>query len=489
MKTTIRVLLFTTIILISACYPKPEGFIGLKDIENPEVIITNIQNGDYVSDASEYININAEAADFFGIKKVVLVGDEYSLSLYDEPFSFPIHTSVLLDTNYVYAIAYDTSDNTTYTDTICFYKTNTLIVVETIEDINLFDIDDPVFIDLEDHFLDSLNPSNSLGFELISNTNDLIADIYLDENILTISPNRYREGFTTITLAISAGDHRTLNYSFNLNIILSEPVIKVYVPDDAFKYILFNDYGFTQFANEDSIVVEEAEFLTNLELISNSICSVEGIQAFANLDTLKIKEPIETIDLFSNSSIKSLTISETNLSEMGINSLSILEYLKLSYNTLLIEMDLTDNTELKYLINIVSLRSLDVTQNTNLEHLTIGDSSIPILDLTNNDLLEVLFVSCCSVSQISFSTNSVLSDLTFDSTNNLEIIDLSSLTLLTNLTVHYSSLPSLDISNNIQLEYINLINNEFLIATYVWQLPLPGNVTLYKDDHNILYVP
>lgn len=470
MKTTIRVLLFTTIILISACYPKPEGFIGLKDIENPEVIITNIQNGDYVSDASEYININAEAVDFFGIKKVVLVGDEYLLSLYDEPFSFPIHTSVLLDTNYVYAIAYDTSDNIAKTDTITFYMFNTIIVVEPIEEINLFDIDDPIFIDLDDHFLDSLNPNNSLDFELISNTNDIIADVVLDDNILILEPNRYREGSASITLEISAGDHRTLNYSFNLNVILSEPVIKVYTPDDAFRNVLFNDYGFTQFANEDSIVVEEAESLTNLELSTNLIYSVEGIQAFVNIDSLKI--------------------SETELSELNINALSLLEYLLLSHNFNFTEIDLTNNYDLKTLIINAGINSLELSQNNQLEYLNIQNSNIQLIDLSSNIAINELIIGVCdNLTQIIFPSISILSNLTFNSTNNLDIVDLSNLTLLTNLTIHNSSLSSLDISNNTQLEYINLINNEDLIATYVWQLPLPSNVTLYKDDHNILYVP
>ena len=470
MKTTIKVLLLTSMILISACYPKPEGFIGLKDIQNPEVSITNLQNGDTISDAMENFAITVQAIDFWGIKKTTLEYNGSLQSLYHEPYNFFIETESLLDTNYAYAIAYDTSDNIAKTDTIIFYMFNTIIVVEPIEEIIMFDNDDPYTINLDNVFMDTINPTSQLGYEISSNSNDIIANVYLDENILTISPNKYREGFAIITLAVSAGDHRTLYYSFNLNVILSELVIKVYAPDNAFRNVLFNDYGFTQFANEDSIVVEEAESLTNLELATNLIYSVEGIQAFVNLDSLKI--------------------SETELSELNINALSLLEYLLLSHNFNFTEIDLTNNYELKTLIINAGINSLELSQNNQLEYLNIQDSNIQLIDLSSNIAINELIIGVCdNLTQIIFPSTSILSDLRIDGTHNLEIVNLSNLTLLTNLIIHYSSLPSLDISNNIQLEYINLINNEDLIATYVWQLPLPGNVTLYKDDHNILYVP
>lgn len=495
MKATIKVLLLTSMILISACYPKPEGFIGLKDIENPEVSITNLQNGDTVSNIMENLIITVEAYDFFEINRVRLYLNDETYSINDGLYDFIIETSALLDTNYVYARAYDSSNNITDTVTITFYLENTIIVVEPIGDIDMLDNDNPMTSDLDNVFEDSINPNSQLMYELLSNSNEMIADVILDENILTISPYRYRNGTSLITISITAGDFRTLNYKFTLNVELSEPLIKAYVPDDEFRSVLFVNYDFTEFTGEDSIVVEEAESITNLELTLNDIYSVEGIQTFVNLDSLYIKEPIDFLNLSTNLSLLALRLSETNLSSLEVHALSNLESLWLEDNINLFDIDVSNNNLLNRLIitsafHQLDFSNLDLSNNSYLALLSLYNVNLTEIDVSNNYLLDYITLGKCGdLEEIIFPTTSCMTYLAISNAYSLESIDVTNLTILTNLYARWTALNSLDISNNIQLQYIDIRNNDDLTETYVWELPLPDNVTLYKDDHNILYVP
>ena len=191
-----------------------------------------------------------------------------------------------------------------------------------------------------------------------------------------------------------------------------------------------------------------------------------------------------------NLNLKYLIVSWTDLAELNIQDLSHLEYLLLTFNFDLSEVDLSQNINLIALGIDVCLDQLDVSNNIHLEQIGISDSGIQSLDLSNNSNLDNLYIGHCPYfNQIIFPTDSSLSNFRTSALYNLETVNLSNLTLLTNLLIGNTHLSSLNISNNVLLESIDLSDNEFLTATYVWQLPLPENVTLYKDNHNILYVP
>jgi hypothetical protein len=377
-----------------------------------------------------------QAFDLLGIKTVIMNCNDSLEILYNEPYIFPLETEALFDTNYIFATGFDTSDNVTKTDTITLYLLNTITVEEPIAVINLSDNDDSQTINLDNVFTDTMNPNNQLYYEISSNTNETIADVSLNGNLLIIDPQSYYCGTSVITIEVSTDDNRILNYSFNLNVILSEPVFRVYVPDEAFRNVLYDEYGFTQLTNEDSILVSEAESLTNLTLNTNSIYNAEGIQAFVNLDTLKIEEPISELDIIDLTNLLFISIYETNLYNLNTDTQANLRELRIDYCSSLQIINLSNNINLnRFVSNMNSnldsldfsnnvnlnsfsmhlssyeLTSLDFSYNVNLERIHILETHIEELIINNCPDLRYLYLSYTYVMNISLNNNTNLEEL------------------------------------------------------------------------------
>lgn len=193
----------------------------------------------------------------------------------------------------------------------------------------------------------------------------------------------------------------------------------VYIPDTAFLHALIEEGVDT---NGDSLIsYAEAELVTKLTLTQNMNVggnrSLSGIEAFINLDSL------------------------------------------VTFGYLYDSLDFSYNTKLTYL-NINNpfgcggvtggLKSLNISNNLALEHLSCVALNLPSLDVSNNTSLKYLNCRC----------------------NDIETLDLSNNQALTELNCGTNGIKSLDLSNCPNLTNI-VLDDDFLTEVCVWTLPFP----------------
>lgn len=176
-----------------------------------------------------------------------------------------------------------------------------------------------------------------------------------------------------------------------------------------------------------------------LNVSSADISSLEGIEHFTALEELwAYGNQITDLDLSQNSNITLLSIGENGLSGFDAAQLPNLKYLYLSEN---------------------NLTELDLSQNTVLEELDAENNALTGLDLSANSALKYLYVSENNLTELNLSNNPVLEELSLYN-NKLAGLDLSQNTVLKSLAAYDNALIGLDLSANSALEYLYLNNNK-----------------------------
>ncbi|WP_104734460.1 T9SS type A sorting domain-containing protein [Hanstruepera ponticola] len=267
----------------------------------------------------------------------------------------------------------------------------------------------------------------------------------------------------------------------------------VNIPDANFKNMLVNgncvDTVGDRNGDEDAdtnddgeIQVSEAEAVLKLNVSSRYIASLEGIEAFVNL--------------------QELTCWNNQLSTLNVSSLENLNYLNCANNdlTILGEDNLPNNLSVLSCSNNL-LTTLEVNSLTNLNNLSCGQNQLTDLDLGN--LINITNLNCyynnltnlilplssefnlldCSVNQLTSLDLSGLSSLEElnCSNNQLNVLDVSALTSLLELNCYSNQLvdlnigglsnctfidcsrnqiPELDLSNLTNLAELNVSNNQ-----------------------------
>ncbi|MDY8138021.1 M4 family metallopeptidase [Aquimarina sp. 2201CG5-10] len=171
------------------------------------------------------------------------------------------------------------------------------------------------------------------------------------------------------------------------------------IPDANFEAVLFNK-GFDDIENDLRVPTALIAAATILNIPSDNISDITGIQDFTSLKTLNASNNAFTsIDLSALTALENLTLVLSQLTSL----------------------DLSNN---------ISLKNLDVSESLGLD----------TLDLSNNPLMVILDASECDLSGIS----------------------LESLILLENLNLSSNKLTNLDLSTLTALEIVNLKSNELV---------------------------
>jgi Leucine-rich repeat (LRR) protein len=292
---------------------------------------------------------------------------------------------------------------------------------------------------------------------------------------------------------------------FAINITYSQIVD---IPDPNFKNALVNtpcvifgppgdcgDVNVSVDINGDGEVqVIEAEAVDLLCIGFQDIESLEGIEAFVNLERLYVyNNNLTSIDVSNNQLLRILDCSSNNLS--SINSNANLESLNVSYNDLL-ELYISGNTNLMYLgcknnqltsidisnnANLTSLNigyneltEIDLSQHPNFKGLTIEYNNLTNIDVSQNPMLSYLDIKNNELNQIDISQNPLLEFL-FVNNNNLNDIDVSQNPLLERLYLGGNNISSFDVSNNVLLETLSFSNSTLIT----------GNIDL--SNHSVLW--
>lgn len=207
-------------------------------------------------------------------------------------------------------------------------------------------------------------------------------------------------------------------------------------------------------------------------------------------------------------------VTEINVNEMykllgeRVQSMAGIEYftslrLLTCYGNSIGELDVSKNTELEHLhVGTNNLLALDVSKNTKLSELFISRNAISKIDLSacpalqkfgcdqcnmlssldfsnNPELREVSVIECSNITQLDFSSNPKLTIL-WCSSGNLTALDVSKCTALEALNCYYNRLTTLDVSNCTALTVLSCQGNQ-LTALDVSKATSLQNLMCYNN--------
>lgn len=245
--------------------------------------------------------------------------------------------------------------------------------------------------------------------------------------------------------------------TFFIHSLLAE---NVNIPDENFKKNLLENLDVNTNEDEEIQVSEALAFNGKIDISSQAISDLTGIESFKNLTTLWCANNLLTdIDLSKNDSLDELWCAANKFTTIDLSHNLKLRKLTCQNNTLLTTLDISHNTELTFLI-------------------TVGNP-IEELDLSNNTKLEFVNCSSTQISNIDLSKNTALTEIICNYTN-LSSLDLSKNTELTYVYCTNNDLLSLDVSNNVKLIELQCNNNPSLEQVCI--NPMHNTTNWTKDN-------
>ncbi|MEH6535841.1 MAG: leucine-rich repeat domain-containing protein [Psychroserpens sp.] len=191
--------------------------------------------------------------------------------------------------------------------------------------------------------------------------------------------------------------------------------------------------------NDGEIQVSEAEAVLNLDVSFENVSSLQGIEAFVNLQNLKCNNnDLTTLDVNGLANLNTLDCRSNQLTTIDVIGLSNLIELNCAIN-LLTELDASGLT------NLIDLNCSN-NQLTTID--ASGLSNLIELKCANNELITL---------EVSGLTNLTL---LFCPDNLLSSIDLSGLTSLTTFMALSNQFTSLDLSGLPNLDTLNCGDNQ-----------------------------
>ncbi len=268
---------------------------------------------------------------------------------------------------------------------------------------------------------------------------------------LVVPAQVYNDGFT---IAINT-DKGAVVKSIKSDVTLSRSYLYPIAAfeckiDDGKDNIVFEDANFKAYMianfdtdNDGEISREEALGVTDINVCSDNIESIAGIEYMTNLETLRCRGTYNTRPWKLNGSLKTIDVSHNKK----------LKSLNVGYNVLT-GLDVSGNAELAELIcEVNNLASLDTRSNDKLTRLICSDNSLETINLNQNKLLRTLQIGYNSLSSLDVTKNEKLDTLEC-SGNALSELDLSHNTSLLYLWCPSCNLKTLDLNHNAELKYL-----------------------------------
>lgn len=274
--------------------------------------------------------------------------------------------------------------------------------------------------------------------------------------LMVVPAQKYTGGFT-ITINTDQG---AVVKAVKSDVTLSRSVL---YPIKAFECkieqskdnIVFEDANFKAYMvsrhdydNDGEISYEEALYVTKIEVNTDNISSIAGIEYMPNLQHLTCRGSLKY-----NNSTKVYDIVCGVLKSLDISKNTKLSYLDASYNKLT-SLDVRNNIELTTL-NCTSnnLSSLDVSNNQKLQDFSCGGNNLSTLDVKNN--LELTSLGCAlnKLNLLDLKNNKELNWISCNG-NNLSYLDFSNNPKLRILYCDDNNLSSLDFRSNPELYWL-----------------------------------
>jgi len=280
----------------------------------------------------------------------------------------------------------------------------------------------------------------------------------------------------------------------------------VNIPDANFKNALINTLcvaddatsceGFfpVDIDGDGEIQVGEAEIVSHLCVWGQDIASLEGIQAFINLESLHVEQNnLTEIDVSQNTLLKVLYCFGNSISSIDLSSLPDLEVLQISGNNLstLVTNNNPKLRELNCIINQIT--SLDLTENLDLQTLVASNNQLTQIDITQNSVLDIFDVGTNQITgSMDFSQNSDIRSITLfrNQVTSIDGFSNPSLTRLSigenpiegNIDVSQSPLVKIVLVNQTQISGLNIQNGNNNNFTNFSALDTPNLFCIQVDN-------
>ena len=185
-----------------------------------------------------------------------------------------------------------------------------------------------------------------------------------------------------------------------------------YVPDDNFEnYLEANGMG-DGIALNDSVLTSNINTVTSLNVSSQTISDLTGIEDFTSLTALNCNtNQLTVLDITQNIALTDLDCHFNQLTSLDVSQ--NLAFINLAcHRNQLTSLDVSQNLALTYLYcSINQIPSLDVSQNLALTRLDCGFNQLTSLDVSQNLALDYLYCKGNELSTLDVSNNSALTDL------------------------------------------------------------------------------
>lgn len=308
-----------------------------------------------------------------------------------------------------------------------------------------------------------------------------------------VVPAQIYPGGFTLTIATDKGDVvKTLKSDITLDRSVLYPIEAFECKIDSKENIIFEDANFKAYlvANFDTdgdgeISYEEALAITMIDVDTDNIESLAGIEHMANLTELNCEGPfvmsgyepeegrgkLKTLDVSKNTKLRKLYCGFNQFSSLDLTSNVLLERLRCAGNDLN-NLDVSKNTELTRLTAYNNhLSSIDVSYNTKLEVIDLSNNQIKSIDISKNESLATFNCDDNLLTELDPSNNQKLTNI-YCSNNNLSSINVRKNQKLAKLVIIGNSIPQIDLRNNSELTHLFCEKNK------ISELDLSNNTKL-----------
>lgn len=308
-----------------------------------------------------------------------------------------------------------------------------------------------------------------------------------------VVPAQIYPGGFTLTIATDKGDVvKTLKSDITLDRSVLYPIEAFECKIDSKENIIFEDANFKAYlvANFDTdgdgeISKEEALAITMIDVDTDNIESLAGIEHMANLTELNCEGPfvmsgyepeegrgkLKTLDVSKNTKLTKLYCGFNQFSSLDLTSNVLLERLRCAGNDLN-NLDVSKNTELTRLTAYNNhLSSIDVSYNTKLEVIDLSNNQIKSIDISKNESLATFNCDDNLLTELDPSNNQKLTNI-YCSNNNLSSINVRKNQKLAKLVIIGNSIPQIDLRNNSELTHLFCEKNK------ISELDLSNNTKL-----------
>ena len=241
--------------------------------------------------------------------------------------------------------------------------------------------------------------------------------------------------------------------------------------------------GYDDISGDGQVPTALIEVVTSLTLNDLGINDPTGIEDFAALVTLNARgNNFTTLDVSQNTLLEHLYINSNSLSSIDVSKNLVLRNLNIGSNAIT-SLDLSNNPDLRdlWVQGNGGLTALNLSNNLELRELYTYSSGVSTLDLSIHTELRILSAYKTSLASIDLSNNIELRSLRVDETNVLSL-DLTTNNKLETLRINDTGITSLDLSNQSVLE--KLWAHDTSLSNLNVRNGNNANVTTFEIENN-----